>query len=260
MPVKFEKNLKILLTADQDYNIDDAYLRNFLIDRIEDISISPGSVYIYNLFHPKSLDIIYYGENSVNIPYEKGVKKIRDLTKDDIGDFYDVIIEIGVIQHTHDPISCFENLGRVLNKNGIFIGNFAGNNFSGFSFYQFSPEILKNIFSSQNGFDAQIFLQAEDDKAIYEIDFDDDRQRFDATSGIRRLYIDVVAKKVKAVEKMRYSSQKFYSIESNSKAKLSKQGLIMRFTKKIVRPFLKPLMQQHRGYFRKYRKSAEIKF
>lgn len=65
---------------------------------------------------------------------------------------YTVIVDGGTIEHVFNFPVAIKNCMEMLQVGGHYIGITPANNLMGHGFYQFSPELLYNIFREENGF------------------------------------------------------------------------------------------------------------
>ncbi|EJZ11336.1 hypothetical protein [Mycolicibacterium vaccae] len=65
---------------------------------------------------------------------------------------YDSVIDGGSLEHIFDISTSFANLADMLKVGGTIFTNSPANNLMGHGFYQFSPEFMFRVFSSENGF------------------------------------------------------------------------------------------------------------
>lgn len=75
---------------------------------------------------------------------------------------FSMIFDGGTLEHVFHFPQAIQNCMNMLSVGGSFIQIAPANNFMGHGFYQFSPELLYQVFSSANGFDIIVMLLQED--------------------------------------------------------------------------------------------------
>src|SRR5688572_26530725 len=75
---------------------------------------------------------------------------------------FSMIFDGGTLEHVFHFPQAIQNCMNMLNVGGSFIQVAPANNFMGHGFYQFSPELLYQVFSSGNGFRIVVMLLQED--------------------------------------------------------------------------------------------------
>lgn len=65
---------------------------------------------------------------------------------------FDAIIDCGSLEHIFNVPVAFANLANMLSVGGTLFITTPANNLLGHGFYQFSPELMYRVFSSENGF------------------------------------------------------------------------------------------------------------
>jgi hypothetical protein len=75
---------------------------------------------------------------------------------------FTAIFDGGTLEHVFHFPQAIENCMSMLTLGGSFIQVAPANNFMGHGFYQFSPELLYQVFSSANGFRIRVMLLQED--------------------------------------------------------------------------------------------------
>jgi hypothetical protein len=75
---------------------------------------------------------------------------------------FSTIFDGGTLEHVFDFPQAIQNCMSMLRVGGSFIQVAPANNFMGHGFYQFSPELLYQVFSSVNGFRVVVMLLQED--------------------------------------------------------------------------------------------------
>jgi hypothetical protein len=93
----------------------------------------------------KSLDFSSY----------EGADVLHDLNKpipDSWYGQYDVVIEAGTLEHIFNFPIAVANLMKMTKVGGTIFVSMVTNNLCGHGFYQFSPELVFRVFSSENGF------------------------------------------------------------------------------------------------------------
>jgi hypothetical protein len=68
---------------------------------------------------------------------------------------YDLVLDLGTIEHIFNTPQVCENIINLLNIGGIYISVTPNNNFSGHGIYQFSPEFYLSAFSKKYGMEVQ---------------------------------------------------------------------------------------------------------
>jgi len=122
-------------------------------------------------------------------------------TKIEIQNKYDYIFDGGTIEHIFNIPQLFDNIVSLLNIDGVFCSITANNNFSGHGFYQFSPNLFKQCFTSRYGMELkEMYLCFADNykiniQSVMDFNTYNKRQefRFDTNSPV---YIITVAKKI----------------------------------------------------------------
>ena len=75
---------------------------------------------------------------------------------------FSMIFDGGTLEHVFHFPQAIQNCMNMLSVGGSFIQVAPANNFMGHGFYQFSPELLYQVFSSGNGFRIVVMLLQED--------------------------------------------------------------------------------------------------
>lgn len=94
------------------------------------------------------LDVMDYSS------YE-GANILHDLSRPVPGELkskYDVVIEAGTLEHIFNFPVAIANLMSLVRVGGILNISAVSNNLCGHGFYQFSPELIFRVFTSENGF------------------------------------------------------------------------------------------------------------
>lgn len=146
----------------------------------------------------KNVDSIDYSD------YEK-CSIIHDLNKpikDEIKNKFDFILDGGTIEHVFNIPQVFDNIVKLLKKDGVFCSVACNNNFSGHGFYQFSPEIFLSSFTTDYGMKVEEIYIAEVDTfpdSWIKIDKPDpiSSRMTDKINTYKEVYIVVFARKIK---------------------------------------------------------------
>lgn len=97
----------------------------------------------------EKLDVMDYSS------YE-GANILHDLSRPIASELiskYDVVIEAGTLEHIFNFPVAVANLMSLVRVGGTLNVSAVSNNFCGHGFYQFSPELIFRVFTSENGFD-----------------------------------------------------------------------------------------------------------
>ncbi len=95
----------------------------------------------------------------------EGASIVHDLNRPidaSLHERFSMIFDGGTLEHIFDVPRAIQNCMSMLSAGGSFIQVAPANNFMGHGFYQFSPELLFQVFSSSNGFRVVVMLLQED--------------------------------------------------------------------------------------------------
>lgn len=136
LPTEYEACMNVFLRYDKIENYD---------------SIFCSTRYTENLFKYLGCDSVV----SMDYSNYEGSEIIHDMNNpvpEQYHDKYDVIFDGGTIEHIFDVKMSFQNVKKMLKKNGIFISVNGANNHLGHAFYQFSPDLYRTVFSNESGY------------------------------------------------------------------------------------------------------------
>lgn len=85
----------------------------------------------------------------------------------DIDKKFDLIIDHGCLQHIYNPIKALEQIFNISNTGTIVHHNLPYNNFPGFGYYQFSPEIFVELEKLSLIDNLELYLTDEQNKKYY---------------------------------------------------------------------------------------------
>lgn len=93
--------------------------------------------------------------NTLDYSSYEGADLIHDLNRpipDELKAQFDVVIEAGSLEHVFNFPIAIANLMQMTKVGGTIFASTVSNNLCGHGFYQFSPELIFRIFTSENGF------------------------------------------------------------------------------------------------------------
>ena len=129
---------------------------NEQISKFKNVDLSPDSVDFLDEYCEPLLKIL--GSNHTDSmdfsAYEKATI-IHDLNTPvaaNLKNKFSVVLDSGTLEHIFDFKTAVKNCMEMVEIGGHFIGITPVNNLMGHGFYQFTPELLFSVFSSQNGF------------------------------------------------------------------------------------------------------------
>ena len=96
-------------------------------------------------------------------PFE-GASLIHDLNlpiDESLKERFSVVFDGGTLEHIFNVPQALRNCMEMLREGGTFIQHSPANNFMGHGFYQFSPELIYQVFSKSNGFEVVALLLRE---------------------------------------------------------------------------------------------------
>lgn len=107
----------------------------------------------------------FLGAKSITVldasPYE-GADTLHDMNypvPTEWHEQYDVVIDGGTLEHIFNIPMAFTNVANMLKIGGTVFVSTPANNMMGHGFYQFSPELMFRVFSTDNGFEfPNVFL------------------------------------------------------------------------------------------------------
>jgi hypothetical protein len=97
------------------------------------------------------------------LPFE-GASLIHDLNlpiDESLKERFSVVFDGGTLEHIFNVPQALRNCIEMLREGGTFIQHSPANNFMGHGFYQFSPELIYQVFSKSNGFEVVALLLQE---------------------------------------------------------------------------------------------------
>lgn len=164
---KYINNKKNLITLGRqeihlNHEIIDTFLDKYLLSNYKNRKYSGYcETFLQHIFGVESIDSIdnsnYEGASilhNMNNPIPYYLKK------------YDVVLDLGTIEHIFNIPQVCENIINLLNIGGIFISITTNNNFSGHGIYQFSPEFFLSVFSKKYGMEVQELYLAKVNSGI----------------------------------------------------------------------------------------------
>ncbi len=129
---------------------------------------------------------------------------------------YTAIIDGGTLEHIFNFPQAIKTCMQCLKLNGHFIGFSPTNNLMGHGFYQFSPELFYQVFSSQNGFRiiGMFIIAADfelDTEKWYEVVNPEDVKERVTLRNKFPCYLMILAQKVQEKEELKNILQSDYS-------------------------------------------------
>jgi len=97
-------------------------------------------------------------------PYERATH-IHDMNQPIGRDFYErytTVFDGGSLEHIFNVPTALRNCMEMVAVGGRYISILPANNFFGHGFYQFSPELFFNVFSTENGFEVEAMFAFDD--------------------------------------------------------------------------------------------------
>jgi hypothetical protein len=84
----------------------------------------------------------------------EGATHIADLSEPYVGEKqYDTVLDLGSLEHIYDQAVAFENVRSMVKSGGVVCHILPVNNLNGHGFWQYSSDLLQEIYSPENGFD-----------------------------------------------------------------------------------------------------------
>ena len=93
--------------------------------------------------------------NTLDYSSYEGADILHDLCQPIPGDLkarFDVVVEAGTLEHVFNFPVAIANLMQMTKVGGFIFASTVSNNLCGHGFYQFSPELIFRVFSTENGF------------------------------------------------------------------------------------------------------------
>jgi hypothetical protein len=94
----------------------------------------------------------------------EGANILHDLSQpvpDDLKGRFDIVVEAGTLEHVFNFPTAIANLMQMTKVGGSIFASTISNNLCGHGFYQFSPELIFRVFTSENGFELGKVLALE---------------------------------------------------------------------------------------------------
>lgn len=96
-------------------------------------------------------------------PFE-GASLVHDMNlpiDDSLRERFTLVYDGGTLEHIFNVPQALRNCMEMLREGGTFVQHSPANNFMGHGFYQFSPELIYQVFSQSNGFEVVALLLRE---------------------------------------------------------------------------------------------------
>lgn len=174
---------------------------------VERLLVGSG-YYIEPLLSFLGADLIHSFDNSA---YE-GASHVHDMNcpiSDAMKNQYTLVIDSGTLEHVFNYPVAIANCMQMVAVGGTCVLITPANNFCGHGFYQFSPELFFDVFSSINGFEIQDVIAFEDKASAQWYSVQSPmhaKQRVMLQSGLP-VYLLIIAKKIADVDVFRVTPQ-----------------------------------------------------
>lgn len=195
--LKYVKNYGSLLTLGRQfmYHID---------DRIKNIPQKYNFSLSNSCFKLETEDLLkeigFQNIDSLDNSKYENATIISDLNKPvDINKKYNLIFDGGCTEHIYNIPQVFNNVIKLLQIGGIYVGITVNNNFSGHGFYQFSPEFFLSTFSQKYGMELlELFLIVNGDDFNNKLDVKsyENYRNTNMINTTQQTYILIIARKI----------------------------------------------------------------